>query len=87
MREAPTAAAATEAQTAAQIAADIAPRTKDNLNTHTCETVGDSPTPNAMSEDTHWPRQSEYEREAPEIQEARAVTTPRPGFDSRLEYG
>ena len=80
-------AAATEAQTAPQISAEIATQTHAKVGTHTCETVGDSPTPYPESNSTLQASQDEHVREAPDIKQRRECTAPRPGSDFRLVYG
>jgi len=86
-REATTAAAATEAQTAAQISAETPAQTpaKANVSTHTCEMVGDSPTPNPESEDTHRPRRVENGRETAHLKGRRECHAQGPSSDFRLE--
>jgi len=87
IRGAQPAAAATQAQTATQIAAETAGQTQAKVSTHTCDMVGDSPTQNPESEGTHPARRTKHGRETPEIKTRRKCTAPGNCSDFRLRYG
>jgi hypothetical protein len=82
-REAPTAAATTEAQTAVQSIAEISAKAHAKVSTQTYEMVGDSPTPNLQAEGTHQPRLAEHSREVLDITVREECSIHEPDSDSR----